>query len=167
MTRHPTRLGPAGLATAVAVVAATDLGSKLWASRALHDRDIELPGPVDLALSHNDGVAFGVLRDAPTALVLLLTAAVTAAVIAAGVKGALPRWPCALVAGGALGNLIDRLEAGSVVDMLHTGWWPTFNLADVFITTGVALLLLNASCPQPPSPTSTSQLAPGPTATHR
>ena len=79
MTRHPTRLGPAGLATAVAVVAATDLGSKLWASRALHDRDIELPGPVDLALSHNDGVAFGVLRDAPTALVLLLTAAVTAA----------------------------------------------------------------------------------------
>jgi signal peptidase II len=48
----------------------------------------------------------------------------------------------ALIVAGGIANVVDRLEAGSVVDMLHTGWWPTFNLADVYITTGVALWLV-------------------------
>ena len=56
----------------------------------------------------------------------------------------LPWLAAALTAGGALGNVIDRIQGGSVVDMLHTGWWPTFNLADVFICIGVAVLALSA-----------------------
>ena len=47
-----------------------------------------------------------------------------------------------LLLGGALGNFIDRLDGRGVVDYLHTGWFPTFNLADVFITAGVALFIL-------------------------
>ena len=44
--------------------------------------------------------------------------------------------------GGAVGNFLDRLDGGGVVDYLHTGWFPTFNLADVFVTTGAGLLIL-------------------------
>ena len=48
----------------------------------------------------------------------------------------------ALIVAGGIANVVDRLEAGSVVDMLHAGWWPTFNLADVSIVVGVLLLVL-------------------------
>ena len=51
----------------------------------------------------------------------------------------------AAVLGGALANLAnlaDRAADGVVTDYLHTGWWPTFNLADTAIATGAALLVL-------------------------
>ena len=125
-------------------VAAFDLGTKVWANRALQTKAIVLPGPIDLRLSHNRGVAFGSFDRLPVGIMLAVTAAVTVVVVLAGLRGSLPALPAALVAGGALGNVIDRVEGGSVVDMLHTGWWPTFNLADVFICIGVALLALSA-----------------------
>ena len=53
-----------------------------------------------------------------------------------------PTAPVALIVAGGIANVVDRLEAGSVVDMLHTGWWPTFNLADVAIVCGAAALVL-------------------------
>ena len=57
------------------------------------------------------------------------------------------RLPLALIAGGALGNLIDRVRYGAVVDFLdfHIGGyhWPAFNIADTFICIGVALYILN------------------------
>ncbi len=57
------------------------------------------------------------------------------------------KWPLALIVGGALGNLIDRLRFGAVVDFLdfHIGaWhWPAFNIADTCIAVGVALYVLN------------------------
>lgn len=43
---------------------------------------------------------------------------------------------------GAIANLVDRAVDGVVTDYLHTGWFPTFNLADVFITVGGAVLVL-------------------------
>ena len=49
--------------------------------------------------------------------------------------------------GGALANVIDRAGDGEVTDFLHTGWWPTFNLADTFLIIGfigIALLQLHA-----------------------
>jgi signal peptidase II len=52
-------------------------------------------------------------------------------------------WPAVgLLAGGALGNLADRVRDGAVIDFLDPPNWPAFNLADVAITFGVALLLL-------------------------
>ena len=131
----------ARLLTGIAIVASVDLVTKLWASRALGDGGIALAGPVDLRLAHNQGVAFGALGDLPAPITIIVTAAVVIVLVLAGLRGAVPVLPCALIAGGALGNVIDRIHGGSVVDLLHTGWWPTFNLADVFITVGAGMLV--------------------------
>jgi signal peptidase II len=57
------------------------------------------------------------------------------------------KWPVALIVGGALGNLIDRIRFGAVIDFLdfHVGgWhWPAFNVADICISMGVGLYILN------------------------
>ena len=53
----------------------------------------------------------------------------------------------AVILGGAISNLADRAADGVVTDYLHTGWFPTFNGADVFITVGAAALLLTAMRP--------------------
>ena len=55
---------------------------------------------------------------------------------------------CGLILGGALGNLLDRVTAGSVTDYLDFRVWPIFNAADVAIVTGVIALLLTALRPE-------------------
>ena len=127
------------------LITLADLGTKVWASAELRGSGTNLPGPLDLRLSHNAGIAFGVFESVPSIIIVVLTGAVAATVLIAGARGSAPFVPCALIAGGAIGNVVDRLQAGSVVDMLHTSFWPTFNLADVFITSGVALWLLSAA----------------------
>ena len=52
------------------------------------------------------------------------------------------QWGLALLAGGALGNLIDRVRVGAVIDYLDLQIWPVFNLADVAITIGAALMIM-------------------------
>jgi len=102
----------------------------------------EVLGPLELTLSHNRGVAFGLAGGAGVKLVL-----VTA--LALGVIGFLfarnPQRPgmwlaVGLLAGGAIGNLADRIRADAVTDFVAVGSWPPFNLADVSITFGVLLL---------------------------
>ena len=131
---------------AAAAVVVADLGLKAWAERQLAGGGWET-GPVDLRLSFNRGVAFSAGADAPTAVVIAITAVVTVGL------GVLAWWLApratrlqlvALVAliGGALSNLVDRAWDGRVTDYLYTGWWPTFNGADAAIVCGAALLLL-------------------------
>jgi len=48
-----------------------------------------------------------------------------------------------LILGGAVGNLIDRFRFGSVIDFLHFSFWPVFNVADIAITVGVGLIIIN------------------------
>lgn len=105
---------------------------------------VQVLGPLELTLSHNSGVAFGLAGGAGVKLVL-----VTA--LALGVIGYLfarnPLRPgmwlaVGLLAGGALGNLVDRLRHDAVTDFIAVGSWPPFNLADVSITLGVLLLVL-------------------------
>lgn len=125
------------------VAAAVDLISKAAASAFLPDRLVDLPGPLNLRLSHNPGVALGLGDAVPAWLLLVLTATVAVFLAAAGWRGAFASTAGAgLVLGGAVANVADRLQAGTVVDMLHLGWWPTFNLADVWITLGAAFLVL-------------------------
>ena len=102
---------------------------------------VNLLGPLALTLAHNEGVAFGLAGGSTLPLIAF-------AVLALGFVGFLlarnpdvPRmWMAVgLVAGGALGNLVDRLRAGEVTDYVEVGSWPPFNLADVAITVGVAL----------------------------
>ena len=59
----------------------------------------------------------------------------------------LSKWALPLVLGGAIGNLVDRVRLGFVVDFIHAHWrtrahWPTFNVADIAITVGIGLMLL-------------------------
>ena len=137
----PARSRPLFLATAGAA-ATVDLASKLWASAALEDRSIDLPGPVDLKLAHNRGIAFSAFSDAPLSLILAVTGAIVVVLVVLAWRGTLPPIAAGLIVGGAAGNVLDRMQGGSVVDVLHTGWWPTFNLADVMLNVGVGLVLL-------------------------
>ena len=106
--------------------------------------EVDVLGPFGLTLAHNRGVAFGLAGGAGIGLVLLT---VIALAVIAYVFGRDPQrrgmWVAAgLLAGGALGNLIDRLFAGEVTDYIAIGSWPPFNLADVAITSGDLLLVL-------------------------
>lgn len=129
-------------------VAGVDQLAKAWART--------LTGPVQIApflnldLSFNRGVTFGFLSaDGETGrwLLVALTGAVAAAVLTAAWRTRRPALALALgaIAGGALGNIADRIRRGAVTDFidLHVGdWrWPTFNLADAAIVCGVAALL--------------------------
>ena len=132
------------LAVTTALVVAADLSTKVWASSELRQRSIDLPGPVDLQLAYNRGVAFSAFESAPLALILLVTGAVTVVLAVAAWRHAIAALPAGFMLGGAIGNVVDRMQGGSVVDLLHTGWWPTFNLADVSLNIGIGLFLLTS-----------------------
>jgi signal peptidase II len=107
-----------------------------------------IPGVVALTRVHNSGVAFGQLRGAGP---LLVMAALVAAVCILVYRARLLRnggvhpllaVGLALPLGGALGNMIDRIRLGTVVDFIDLGWWPVFNVADSAITIGAIALLI-------------------------
>jgi signal peptidase II len=111
---------------------------------------------LDIILTYNTGAAFSFLADASgwqRWLFVLLALGVSAALIVwmrrldARVHGLLA-CGLALIVGGALGNMIDRITTGRVVDFIHVHWgahyFPAFNIADSAITIGAALLLLDA-----------------------
>lgn len=139
-----------GFALAALVLAADQL-TKLWALGALQNPPvrIEVLPFWDFVLVWNRGVSFGLFGDGGVPPLVLV--AVTGA-IALGVAVWLARatsWWTAiaagLVLGGAIGNIIDRLVYGAVVDFID--WhaygyhWPVFNIADAGITLGVAVLI--------------------------
>ncbi|WP_129339727.1 signal peptidase II [Cellulomonas endophytica] len=135
----------AALFAVAALVAVVDLWAKAWAQEALPAGAISM-GMVDLQLAYNPGVAFSVGADAPRWLVIAATTALTAAVAvfawrSAARAGRMQRTALGLVLGGAVANLLDRAADGVVTDYLHSGWWPTFNLADTAIVCGAVLLV--------------------------
>lgn len=104
-------------------------------------------GLVQLDYTVNSGAAFGILQ--ARGLLFILVAVVVSVIIVVSyrrvVAGPLVvRIALGLVLGGAIGNLIDRVRLGHVVDFIDLGWWPVFNLADSSIVVGVVLLALAA-----------------------
>ncbi|MCO5326721.1 MAG: signal peptidase II, partial [Solirubrobacterales bacterium] len=98
---------------------------------------------VHIVRVHNSGIAFGMLEDAGS-LVIVIAAIAFAALLSMFLLSAERRglWlPVGLLAGGALGNLIDRLRHGYVTDFIDPPRWPAFNVADIEITVGVILLV--------------------------
>ena len=79
----------------------------------------------------------------PTVVISIVTVVFLIVVVNLWRTRRAPTVPVALIVAGGIANVVDRLEAGSVVDMLHTGWWPTFNLADIYITTGVTWWIIS------------------------
>lgn len=129
------------------VVVAVDLAVKAVAELQLREGQTIEAGLVDLRLHFNPGVAFSFGANLPPTVILLGTGAIIAGLawfLLASVRtiGRLGRLGGSLLLGGALGNFIDRLAGGGVVDYLHVSWFATFNLADVFVSIGVGLLLL-------------------------
>jgi signal peptidase II len=103
-----------------------------------------LPG-VQLVNTRNQGVAFGFLPGRHLAVSLLVGAALLVLVVYFVRHRDKPLiWlPTGMLLGGAFGNVVDRLRAGSVTDFVKLPLgWPPFNLADVSITIGVLLLFL-------------------------
>lgn len=127
------------LSVVATVAAATDLVTKVAAITWL-DEPIDL-GVVTLRLVRNPGIAFGLGTGLPSWLLVLATSLVALLLVGSVVRGALePHIGAGLVLGGAIANIIDRALDGSVVDVIDLGWWPTFNLADVFLSAGCVLL---------------------------
>lgn len=121
------------------------------AAKALVERnlvpgeDVEVLGPIELTLAHNTGVAFGLAGGGGVRLVLLTAVALAVVGYVFSRDPTRPGlWVAAgLLAGGALGNLADRIRAGAVTDYVQIGSWPAFNLADVAVTLGVIVLALS------------------------
>lgn len=134
------------MASAAAGVLAVDIATKLAAVAWLAGDPVRLGPLLTLRLARNQGIAFGLGAAAPAALVLGTTAAVAVLIAVLAARGELGApLPAGLIVGGALGNVADRAMGGSVVDFLDVGRWPTFNMADVFLVTGIGLLLLTAT----------------------
>ena len=108
-----------------------------------------LPGVVQLTYAQNTGAAFSMLQGQQW-LFALIFALFTAAIIWAYFKKPLPfskfEWFCiAAIYAGGLGNMIDRLRLGYVIDMIETQFisFPVFNVADSFITCGCIVLVIS------------------------
>jgi signal peptidase II len=124
-------------------------------SIGLHDYVPLIDGLLSLSHVRNHGAAFGLLSDWNLPYQSLLLSVLSLAALGAiatyfmrlPTTARLPRLALALVLGGAVGNVIDRLRLGYVVDFVHVYWreyqWPDFNVADSAITIGVALLVID------------------------
>ena len=98
----------------------------------------------DLSYVTNRGIAFGILADGRGAVIAVT---LTALALVVGWLALHPERPwmwlaVGLLAGGALGNLADRVRDDAVVDFIDPPLWPAFNLADVAITAGAGVLAL-------------------------
>lgn len=142
-----------GLCSAGLVILLDQL-AKAWVLGALDDppRVIELSGFLDLVLVWNRGVSFGLFGSGTLGswpfVALAVVVSLGLAIWLVRLRRALMVLTVGLILGGALGNVIDRLIYGAVIDFidLHSGsWhWPAFNIADAAITVGVVILAADA-----------------------
>jgi len=143
-----------GIGTALAVVAIDQIGKHMvlehFGEAACVDRREVVTAFFDLVSTCNRGMSFGILSSGKGLSVPLFT--VAAAIIVAilvfwlsRVRSDILAYAIGLIIGGAVGNVIDRLRLGGVVDFLyfHLGswYWPAFNLADSAICIGVLIML--------------------------
>jgi signal peptidase II len=138
-------------ALVMAVVAALDQLSKAAVRGSIVPGEARsvLPG-LQLVNTHNRGVAFGFLPGRHVAVSVLVGAALLVLVVYFARNSSKPLiWlPTGMLLGGAFGNIVDRLRAGSVTDFVKLPLgWPPFNLADASITLGVLLLFLLVESP--------------------
>jgi signal peptidase II len=156
------------LAVVTALSLAADLGTKAWAKAALSGFEPRAGAPrrievvknhLDFVYALNPGGAWSFLRGLPELLrrpFFLFISAAAIVFIVSVYRRVRPeqtamRWGLPLALGGAIGNLVDRIRYGSVIDFIdffiqsggHDRHWPTFNVADVAIVVGVALMALD------------------------
>jgi signal peptidase II len=149
-----------------AVVVVLDQVTKHLVAAAieLHESHEIVAGLVSLTHVRNRGAAFGFLSNAdlPYQSVIFSVLSILALAAIAAYSFRLPatqRWTqaaLALIMGGAVGNLVDRVRHGNVIDFVDVYWrshhWPAFNVADACISTGVVMLILELFRPTPEAP---------------
>ena len=139
------------------IVILLDQGVKLWLSQLwrVGQGIVVIPGILNFRLVHNTGAAFSFLAgDGGWQRWLLIAIAILVVVVLVAILRRLKpgaHWTAialALILGGALGNLIDRIRLGYVVDFIGVHWgnlyWPYFNLADSAISIGAVMLIVDA-----------------------
>jgi signal peptidase II len=151
------------LAALSLATAALDLGTKHWATKKLGGAGgpglIKVVEHLNLNLAHNKGGAGSFLSTTPDAFRLPFFLGVSTVAIGAMIvfyRKLLPhqwalRWAMPLMLGGAIGNLVDRVRLGVVVDFIQVyatiggqvRYWPTFNVADIAICVGVGLMAVD------------------------
>jgi signal peptidase II len=132
---------PRHLALAGALFA-LDQASKWVAQQALSTPVPLLGSWLKLALRTNTGAGFSLFQGNNAALALASIVIISLLLVFFGRFSDREKWFAAAVMGGALGNLIDRLTLGYVVDFIELSFWPTFNVADAGITIGALGLVL-------------------------
>jgi signal peptidase II len=133
------------------VVVAVDQLTKWWAVERLSDGSIDVVWTLRLSLVRNEASAFSIGGGSwwgPLVSVLALLVIIVLAWQVRSAQSRLASVGAGLVAGGAIGNLIDRATRsnkgflrGGVVDFVDFQWWPVFNVADAAVVIGVLILL--------------------------
>jgi signal peptidase II len=149
-------------------------GGQHYLYQRLPTREVTLArNYLDLRYAENCGGAWGLLHGTREGLrrPFFLVVAVAAVLFIIHLYRSLEagqrmmRWALPLVLGGAIGNLVDRLRLGYVVDFIDMHWreryhWPTYNIADIAITVGIALMLLEYILGPRKAPTKNPKPAP-------
>jgi signal peptidase II len=143
------------IATAVAVI---DQSTKFFIVSVIGPGQLEsrielVDGWLALEYAQNRGAAFGVLAGLAPILAAVSIAILTGMLLVYLRQSTPPLWQTVaigLISGGALGNLVDRVRLGHVVDFLAVGPWPNFNFADSAITVGVLVLIWGLTRPAAP-----------------
>lgn len=145
MTREGARAWRLAGALCGLVIVADQVTKALIEDKLIPGEHVNVLGPLALTLAHNRGVAFGLASGGGALLVALTVAAlIFVLVLFARNPTRSGMWVAVgLLAGGALGNLADRIRVGEVADFIDLLSWPPFNLADAAITFGVVALALS------------------------
>ena len=158
------RLRPGGFLLLALLVLVLDQVSKAWVMAVFQPYEVVPVLPVfNLTLVFNEGAAFSFLSNAGgwqrwffIGLTSVISVGLLVWLLRLKTSERLTGFSLALILGGALGNLVDRVRLGRVTDFLDFHWqgwhWPAFNLADSAITLGVMLMLLASFRQQPRTP---------------
>lgn len=134
------------IATAVGVVAVDQITKALIrGAMQVGDSFPLIDGVLWCTHVHNTGAAFGMFRGQRLPLILIALAVVLVigyAVVRLRPTSTWARLALALVMGGAVGNLVDRVVSGGVTDFFDLGWFPVFNVADISLDVGAAILAI-------------------------
>jgi signal peptidase II len=168
------------------VTLALDLGSKIWAkshledAKSFADRHVDvIPKLMSLTFARNKGGAWGLLQEESESVrrPFFFSISLLAVIFIVSLYRRLTpdqtalKWGLPLVLGGALGNLVNRIQYNFVVDFIdvYAKWggenhhWPTFNIADVAIVAGVGLMAIDmftSRKPAKPAPVASAEEAP-------
>mgnify|MGYP001257057597 CR=1 FL=1 len=127
-----------------AVLIADQLSKFVIVNNLYIGESIPREGLLRITYVMNSGSAFSVFSGHPAFFVFASVVAISVLLLFYSYQSTSGPWlkiSLGLQMGGAIGNLIDRIRFGAVVDFIDFGWWPVFNLADSFIVVGLSILI--------------------------